>query len=134
MSNDQNGGGGYKKPPPDRQFGAANGNPRYRGGSRKAKPPSFPSSFDKLLAKKVRVKEGGVERETKLFDGVLMRIGVDALAGKPGATAMFLQLYKDRQSLDAVAAGTSENSVGDLEIIEAYLRGRGPAGDDDAQS
>lgn len=121
---------GYGKPPHSTRFGEIHGNPRHPGGSRKRKPPSLHAAFEKALSLKIKMKEGGVERRTDPLTAAMTRVTMDALAGKPPAMAMFLQLCRERQSQDI-----SVDTIGptdDLAIIEAYLKSL--SGDDDVDS
>lgn len=113
---------GYKRPPKSGQFKAGrSGNPRGRPkGTRNLK-----TDLDKILRKRIRVRENGQTREISRQEAILLALFNKAMNGGDvraanAIVAMVLKLNPP-ESADETAEEITES---DREIIEDYFNRR----------
>ncbi len=112
---------GYKRPPKSSRFAAGrSGNPRGRPkGSRNLK-----TDLDKLLTKKITVREDGEVRKVTRQEAILLGLFSKAVRGDVRAItsifAMLTKFYPPDQFREEHEAVTES----DEEIIEQFLRHR----------
>ena len=113
---------GYKRPPKSGQFRAGqSGNPRGRPkGARNLK-----SDLDKILRKRIRIRENGETREISRQEAILLSLFNKAMQGGDvrAANAIVAMVLKLNPAVPADEA-PEEVSESDRAIIEDYIKRR----------
>ena len=119
MSTDDPGKGGYGRPPSDDRLkpghsGNPNGRPK---GAR-----SLRSDFNKVLKKRVPIREGGKPRYARRQEIILLKLLAKALQGHPKAAGQLLAIWAKREFRDTARSQSNVASNNDRAMIEDFLR------------
>jgi hypothetical protein len=118
MSKDDAGRGGYGRPPKDGRFKPGrSGNPRGRPkGARNLR-----SDFNKVMTKRVRIREDGKLRYASRQEALLLSLCVKALQGDTRASGQLLARWA-KTELHDTQASQSNVTTNDRVIVEEFLR------------
>ena len=119
MSKDDAGKGGYSEPPSDNRFKPGrSGNPTGRPkGAR-----SLTADFNKVLQKRVPIREGGTLRYARRQEVLLLKLLAKALQGQPKAAGQLLAMWAKREFRDTPPSQSNVAINNDRAIIEDFLR------------
>jgi hypothetical protein len=111
--------GGYGRPPSDdRLKPGRSGNPNGRPkGAR-----SLRSDFNRVLTKRVLIREGGKPRYARRREVILLKLLAKALQGHPKAAGQLLAIWAKREFRDTARSQSNVASNNDRAMIEDFLR------------
>jgi hypothetical protein len=114
MSTDDPGKGGYGRPPSDDRLkpghsGNPNGRPK---GAR-----SLRSDFNKVLKKRVPIREGGKPRYARRQEIILLKLLAKALQGQTKAAGQLLAMWAKREFRDAQPSQSNVATNNDREDL-----------------
>jgi hypothetical protein len=110
---------GYGRPPSDDRIKPArSGNPSGRPkGAR-----SLRSDFNRVLTKRVQIREGGKPRYARRQEVILLKLLAKALQGHTKAAGQLLAMWAKREFRDTAPSRSHVASNNDRAIIEEFLR------------
>ena len=119
MSKDDAGTGGYGRPPKDSRFkpgrsGNPSGRPKGARGLR--------SDFNKVLKKRVPIREGGKLRYARRQEVILLKQRAKALQGHTKAAGQLLAMWAKREFRDTPPSQSNVATNNDRAIVEDFLR------------
>ncbi len=119
MSKDDAGKGGYRRPPSDdRLKPGRSGNPSGRPkGAR-----SLWSDFNRVLTKRVQIREGGKPRYARRQEVILLKLRAKALQGHTKSAGQLLAMWAKREYRDTPPTHLNVATNNDRAIIEEFLR------------
>jgi hypothetical protein len=110
---------GYGRPPSDDRIKPGrSGNPSGRAkGAR-----SLRSDFNRVLTKRVQVREGGKPRYASRREVLLLKLLAKALQGHPKAAGQLLAMWAKREFRDTAPSQSNVATNNDRAMIEDFLR------------
>src|SRR5262245_46560303 len=119
MSKDDAGKGGYGRPPNDSRFKPGrSGNPTGRPkGSR-----SLRSDFDRVLTRRVPIRENGTLRYARRQEVILLKQRAKALQGHTKSAGQLLAMWAKREFRDTPLSQSNAAINNDSAIVEDFLR------------
>ena len=119
MSKDDAGKGGYGRAASDNRFKPGrSGNPSGRPkGAR-----SLRSDFNKVLKKRVQIREGGKPRYARRQEVILLKLRAKALQGHTKSAGQLLAMWAKREFRDTPPSQSNVATNNDRAIIEDFLR------------